>query len=47
MDGWELAGAVKGNDWCIIIWGEKPGVIKLVDINTAHFTGNYPPKEPW
>ena len=37
------SGAVKeAHDWCIISLGE-PGVIKLVDINTAHFTGNYPP----
>ena len=43
MDGWESSRRRRGgHDWCIISLGE-PGVIKLVDINTAHFTGNYPP----
>ena len=43
MDGWESSRRRQGgHDWCIISLGE-PGVIKLVDINTAHFTGNYPP----
>ncbi|MGB2235246.1 MAG: allantoicase, partial [Candidatus Puniceispirillum sp.] len=30
------------HDWCILHLGET-GTIRLVDINTAHFTGNYPP----
>ena len=43
MDGWESRRRRQGgHDWCIISLGE-PGIIKLVDINTAHFTGNYPP----
>ena len=43
MDGWESSRRRQGgHDWCIISLSE-PGVIKLVDINTAHFTGNYPP----
>ena len=43
MDGWESRRRRRGGyDWCIISLGE-PGIIKLVDINTAHFTGNYPP----
>jgi len=44
MDGWESRRRRQGgHDWCIIRLGE-PGVIKLVDINTAYFTGNYPPE---
>ena len=44
MDGWESRRRRHGgHDWCIIRLGE-PGVIRLVDINTAHFTGNYPPQ---
>ena len=43
MDGWESRRRRQGgHDWCIIKLG-VPGVIRLVDINTAHFTGNYPP----
>ena len=42
-DGWESRRRRQGgHDWCIIKLG-VPGVIRLVDINTAHFTGNYPP----
>ena len=44
MEGWESRRRRQGgHDWSIISLGE-PGVIKLVDINTAHFTGNYPPE---
>ncbi len=43
MDGWESRRRRHGgHDWCIIQLGEA-GTIRLVDINTAHFTGNYPP----
>ena len=41
-DGWETArrrGA--GNDWVIAALG-KPGVIERVEVDTAHFKGNYP-----
>jgi len=33
---------VVGHDWCIVRLGQ-PGVIKGVDLDTSHFTGNYPP----
>ena len=43
MDGWESRRRRHGgHDWCIIELGET-GIVRLVDINTAHFTGNYPP----
>jgi allantoicase len=43
MDGWESRRKrVEGHDWCIIRLG-RPGIIKGVDIDTSHFTGNYPP----
>ncbi len=43
MDGWESRRKREpGHDWCIVRLG-LPGVIKGVDIDTAHFTGNYPP----
>ena len=43
MDGWESRRRRHGgHDWCILHLGET-GTIRLVDINTAHFTGNYPP----
>ncbi|HLB81246.1 MAG TPA: allantoicase [Dongiaceae bacterium] len=43
MDGWESRrrrGA--GHDWCVVRLGVK-GTIRGVDIDTSHFTGNYPP----
>lgn len=43
MDGWETRrkrGA--GNDHCVVKLGLR-GVIKGIDIDTSHFTGNYPP----
>ena len=43
MDGWETRRKRDaGHDYCIIKLGVK-GVIKGVDIDTSHFTGNYPP----
>ena len=43
MDGWESRRKREpGHDWCTVRLG-LPGVIKGVDIDTAHFTGNYPP----
>ncbi|XOV85129.1 MAG: allantoicase [bacterium] len=41
-DGWETARRrVPGNDWVILQLG-TPGVIQEVEIDTAHFKGNYP-----
>lgn len=43
MDGWETRRRRGGgNDWLLIRLG-VPGVVKGVDIDTSHFTGNYPP----
>lgn len=43
MDGWETRRKrVEGHDWCIVRLGVA-GVIRGVDIDTSHFTGNYPP----
>ncbi|MBV8414656.1 MAG: allantoicase [Verrucomicrobia bacterium] len=42
MDGWETRRKrVTGHDWCIVRLG-RTGVIKGVDLDTSHFTGNYP-----
>jgi len=41
-DGWETARRRgPGNDWVIIALG-RGGTIETVDIDTAHFKGNYP-----
>ena len=43
MDGWESRRRRSGGfDWCLIQLA-VPGMIAGFDINTAHFTGNYPP----
>ncbi|EGG22156.1 allantoicase [Cavenderia fasciculata] len=42
MDGWETRRHNPSNDWCILRLG-IPGVIKGFEIDTAYFTGNYPP----
>jgi len=43
MDGWESRRKrIPGHDYCIIRLG-RPGVISGFLIDTAHFTGNYPP----
>ncbi|HXH01934.1 MAG TPA: allantoicase [Candidatus Competibacteraceae bacterium] len=43
MDGWETRRKRgEGHDWCIVKLGVA-GVIFGVDIDTSHFTGNYPP----
>jgi allantoicase len=43
MDGWESRRKrVPGHDWCIIKLG-VPGLVRGVDIDTAHFLGNHPP----
>ena len=42
MDGWESRRRRGGGyDYCIVRLGVS-GIIKAVDINTRHFTGNYP-----
>jgi len=43
MDGWESRRKrTPGHDHCIVKLG-KPGRIKGLEIDTRHFTGNYPP----
>jgi allantoicase len=43
MDGWESRRKRgEGHDYCVVRLG-RPGVIKGIDIDTSHFTGNYPP----
>lgn len=43
MDGWESRRKrTEGYDWCIVKLA-KPGVIHGIEIDTTHFTGNYPP----
>jgi len=43
MDGWESRRKrVTGHDYAIVRFG-VPGEIAGLDINTTHFTGNYPP----
>jgi allantoicase len=42
MDGWETRRRREpGHDWCIIKLG-LPGIIRAVNIDTAHFKGNQP-----
>jgi len=44
MDGWESRRRREpGHDYCVIRLG-VPGVIHGFDIDTTHFTGNYPPQ---
>ena len=41
-DGWETARRRgPGNDWVIVALG-RPGEIERVEVDTAHFKGNYP-----
>jgi allantoicase len=41
-DGWETRRRREpGNDWCVIALG-RPGRIAAIDVDTAHFKGNYP-----
>jgi allantoicase len=43
MDGWESRRRRQGgHDFCVVKLGAK-GVVRGVDIDTSHFTGNYPP----
>ena len=44
MDGWETRRRrTPGHDHCIIRLG-VPGILHGVDIDTSHFTGNFPPQ---
>ena len=43
MDGWETRRRRgEGYDYCIVKLGVA-GVVRGVDIDTSHFTGNFPP----
>ena len=43
MDGWETRRKrIPGHDWCVVQLA-KAGVIHGIEIDTTHFTGNYPP----
>jgi len=43
MDGWESRRKrTEGHDWCVIRLG-VPGLVAGFEIDTRHFTGNYPP----
>jgi len=42
MDGWESRRRrVPGHDWCIVQLGMR-GVVHGINVDTSHFTGNYP-----
>jgi allantoicase len=42
MDGWESRRRrTPGYDWCVVALGMR-GVIRGVNVDTSHFTGNYP-----
>lgn len=42
MDGWETRRRrTPGHDWCLVRLG-IPGTIRGVNIDTSHFTGNFP-----
>ncbi len=42
MDGWESRRRrVPGHDWCIVKLGMR-GIVHGVNVDTSHFTGNYP-----
>lgn len=43
MDGWETRRRRgEGYDYAIVRLG-RPGIIQEIDLDTSHFTGNYPP----
>jgi allantoicase len=43
MDGWESRRKRgRGHDWCVVKLA-RPGVLHGVDLDTQHFTGNFPP----
>jgi allantoicase len=42
MDGWESRRRrTPGHDWCVVAFGMR-GVIRGIDVDTHHFTGNFP-----
>jgi allantoicase len=42
MDGWESRRRrTPGHDWCIVSLGVR-GIVRGVDVDTSHFTGNFP-----
>jgi allantoicase len=42
MDGWETRRRrTQGHDWCVIALGVR-GVVRGINVDTSHFTGNYP-----
>jgi allantoicase len=42
MDGWESRRRrTPGHDWCVVVLGIR-GVIRGVDVDTTHFSGNHP-----
>jgi allantoicase len=42
MDGWESRRRrTPGHDWCIVKLGIR-GIVRGVNVDTSHFTGNYP-----
>jgi allantoicase len=42
MDGWESRRRrTPGHDWCVVALGMR-GVVHGVNVDTSHFTGNYP-----
>ena len=44
MDGWESRRKREpGHDWCVIRLGRR-GRIRILDIDTSFFTGNFPPE---
>ncbi len=44
MDGWESRRKrTEGHDYCVVKMG-LPGRIAVIDIDTRHFTGNFPPR---
>ena len=44
MDGWESRRKRDpGHDFCVVQLG-VPGIVRGFDIDTSHFTGNYPPE---
>ena len=43
MDGWESRRKrAPGHDWCVVRLG-VPGEVAGFEVDTSHFTGNYPP----
>jgi len=44
MDGWESRRRrTPGHDYCVIRLG-TPGIVRGFDVDTSHFTGNFPPE---